>query len=167
MARLLVLWLLSEHAMHGYQIKKALSDNGIAFWFALEDASIYSVLRTLTKNGYAEELPREQSGRRPPRTKYRITRSGRRYYRGLLTEALARPTMPVAPIDVALAARGDLDPNVVSQSLAARTKSLQVLKAQMESARKAAPAAALVDRNLALVRAELTWLGQLDQSTIT
>jgi DNA-binding PadR family transcriptional regulator len=167
MARLLVLWLLSEHPMHGYQIKKALSDDGMAFWFALEDASIYSVLRTLAKNGYAEELPTEQHGNRPPRTRYRITRSGRRFYRHLLADALANPTMPTAPIDVALAARGDLDSNAVSEALATRSKSLHVLEAQIESARSAAPAAAIVDRNLALVRAELSWLGQLDHATIT
>ncbi len=167
MARLLVLWLLSEHPMHGYQIKKALSDDGIAFWFGLEDASIYSVLRTLTKNGYAQELPAEQSGNRPQRTKYRITASGRRHYRHLLAEALAHPTPPVAAVDVALAARGDLDPTAISEALATRTKSLHGLEAEIEAARAAAPAAAIVDRNLALVQAELSWLNELDHSTIT
>lgn len=167
MAPLLVLWLLSEHPMHGYQIKKALSDDGMAFWFGLEDASIYSVLRTLTKNGYAQELPSEQEGNRPPRTRYRITASGRRHYRRLLTEALAHPTPSIAPVDVALAARGDLAATAVSEALAVRTKSLHALEADIEAARSAAPTAAIVDRNLALVRAELNWLTELDHSTIT
>lgn len=167
MARLLVLWILSEHPMHGYQIKKALSDEGMSFWFGLEDASIYSVLRTLAKNGYAQELPSEQAGNRPRRTRYRITPAGRRYYRNLLAEALAQPTPSIAAVDVALAARGDLDSATVSEALATRTKSLHELEAQIEAARAAAPAPAMVDRNLALVRAELAWLAELDHATIT
>lgn len=167
MARLLVLWLLSEQPMHGYQIKKALSDDGMAFWFGLEDASIYSALRTLTKNGYAQELPTEQPGNRPPRTRYRITASGRQHYRYLLTEALKHPTPPIAAIDVALAARGDLDATTISEALATRTKSLHTLEEKIEAARSAAPATAIVDRNLTLVRAELRWLSELDHSTIT
>ena len=51
MARLLVLWLLSERSSYGYEIKKALGGQGTALWFRLDDASIYSALRTLTKHG--------------------------------------------------------------------------------------------------------------------
>ena len=47
--RLLVLWLLSEQPLHGYRIKRALDDEGLAFWFPVEFASIYSLLRTLVK----------------------------------------------------------------------------------------------------------------------
>ena len=55
MARLLVLWILSERASYGYEIKKALTDQGMAFWFGLEDASVYQVLRTLVDH-YRVEL---------------------------------------------------------------------------------------------------------------
>lgn len=65
-----------------------------------ESLLAYSVLRTLTKNGHAQELPTEQPGNRLPRTRYRITPSGRRYYRHLLAEALALPTPPIAVVDV-------------------------------------------------------------------
>ena len=89
MARLLVLWLLNERPMHGYEIKKSLSDAGMRFWFGLEDASIYSVLRTLAKHGYAVASAPEQQGNRPARTRYEITTEGRRHYRQLLEQAYA------------------------------------------------------------------------------
>ena len=167
MARLLVLWLLAERSSYGYEIKKALSDEATGFWFSLDDASIYSALRTLTKHGHTKQLGTEQEGRRPQRTRYAITSSGRRYYRSLLVDALATPSLPVAPVDVALAARGDLDPTAVSEALARRATSLDELATGIEAARLSTPSPAIASRNLALVDAERAWLAALDQSTIT
>jgi DNA-binding PadR family transcriptional regulator len=167
MGRLLVLWLLSEQPMYGYEIKKALTNGGMAFWFGLEDASIYSVLRTLTKNGFAKELDAEQSGNRPVRTRYSITSSGQQYYRTLLREAMTTVALPISPFDVALAARGDLGPAVVAQALDTRLASLRELEDAIDATRSAAPNTAIVERNLALVVAERTWLETLDHRTIT
>lgn len=167
MARLLVLWLLNERPMHGYQIKKALTDDGMAFWFQLEDASIYSVLRTLAKKGFATEQSDQTIETGRPRTVYRITPEGRAYYRSLLSDALAAPPSTVGPVDVALSAQGDLDPTTISESLAARGKRLREKIDQMERNRRAAPSSAMVDRNLAVTRAEAEWLDQLDHSSVT
>lgn len=167
MARLLVLWLLNERSMHGYEIKKSLSDDGVRFWFGLEDASIYSVLRTLSKNGFAEAAEPERRGNRPARTRYAITAAGRQHYRWLLAKALSTPTLPLGPIDVALAARGDLDPSVVGENLAARAKALHELLEQIDRARPAAPNPAIVDRNRSIVEAEQAWLERLDHASIS
>lgn len=166
MARLLVLWLLSERPSYGYEIKKALSDEAMAFWFGLDDASIYSVLRTLTKHDHVREVGIEQDGKRPKRTRYAITSQGREYYRRLLAEALATPSLPIAPVDVALAARGDLDAAAVSEALAMREKSLHELEAQITAATSGAPSPAIPSRNMAIVRAEREWLATIDQSSI-
>lgn len=167
MARLLVLWLLSERSSYGYEIKKALSDDATAFWFSLDDASIYSALRTLTKHGHAREVGSEQDGRRPPRTRYAITAKGRRHYRQLLVEALATPSLPIAAVDVALAARGDLDATAVSEALSRRAKALDDLVDGIERARPGTPSPEIAKRNLAIVQAERAWLATLDQSSIT
>jgi DNA-binding PadR family transcriptional regulator len=167
MARLLVLWILSERASYGYEIKKALTDGGTAFWFGLDDTSIYSALRTLVKHGYAREVGIEQPGARPPRTRYEITAAGRRHYRELLIEALATPRPPTAPIDVALAAHGDLDEATVRAALDRRNAALSDLEAGIHGAAAAAPGRAIVDRHLAAVRAEREWLARLDPATIT
>lgn len=167
MTRLLVLWLLAERSLTGYEIKKALTDDGTRFWFSLEDGSIYSALRTLTKHGHAEIVATEQEGNRPTRTRYRITPRGREHYRDLLVAAIETPTLPVASIDVALAARGDLDPTTVSIALAARAKALHRLIDALETNRAAAPSAAVADRNRSLLQAELDWLDELDHRLAT
>lgn len=167
MARLLVLWLLSERSLTGYEIKKALTNDGMSFWFGLEVGSIYSVLKTLAKHGHIAMVATEKPGRRPTRTRYRITATGRHHYRSLLVEALATPVAPIAPIDVALAARGDLDPTEVGTALARRAKTLDEQLGAIERYRTAAPAHAIADRNKAVVAAERDWLAQLDQSSIT
>ncbi|MEL6891801.1 MAG: PadR family transcriptional regulator [Actinomycetota bacterium] len=167
MTRLLILWLLAERPLTGYEIKKALTDQGMRFWFELEDGSIYSALRTLTKHGHTRIVGTEQEGNRPQRTRYRITAAGKRHYRQLLIDALRTPALPVAPIDVALAAQGDLDPTAVTEALAARTKRLRELGDHIDVHRTAAPSGALVDRNQALVHAELEWLARLDHRTTT
>lgn len=153
--------------MHGYEIKKALADAGMSFWFALEDASIYSVLRTLAKRGYARELGLERVGSRPERRRYAITESGRGYYRDLLVDALATVALPVAPVDVALAARGDLAADVVAEALDARRAALARLGDMIERHRRAAPSGAIADRAHGLVQAEQQWLDRLDLTSIT
>lgn len=167
MTRLLVLWLLNERPSYGYEIKKAVSDQTMAFWFALDDASIYSALRTLTKHGHIRQTGTEREGQRPKRTRYAITPQGKQYYRQLLTEALATPSLPIAPVDVALAARGDLDATAVSEALARRAKSLDELEALIEAATPGSPSAAIATRNMAIINAEQRWLAELDQSSIT
>ena len=66
MTRLLILWLLAERPMHGYRIAKILSAPALAYWFHVEDASIYSMLRTLVKTGLARIEPEEDHLRRVP-----------------------------------------------------------------------------------------------------
>ena len=60
LTRLLVLWLLSEGRLHGYQIKKILDDDTLRFWFPDEFGSIYSVLRTLERHGYVTPVAVER-----------------------------------------------------------------------------------------------------------
>ncbi|HJV94902.1 MAG TPA: PadR family transcriptional regulator [Albitalea sp.] len=162
--RLLVLWLLAEQPLHGYRIKRALDDAGLAFWFPVEFASIYSVLRTLVKNGHAEELGLEQDGARPERMQYRITRQGRAHYRELLARAWAEPEPPAERVQVALAALPDLPPPQLEAALHQRKQALVERLAQCEALRRAAPHPAMVERTRALARADLQWLEQFAQS---
>ncbi|HUG22432.1 PadR family transcriptional regulator [Piscinibacter sp.] len=158
--RLLVLWLLAEQPLHGYRIKRALDDEGLSFWFPVEFASIYSVLRTLVKNGHAEERALEQEGARPERTLYAITRSGRAHYRELLERAWAELESPAERVQAALAALPDLPPDRLHAALHARKQALVERLAQCDALQRAAPHPAMVRRTLALTRAELDWLEQ-------
>ena len=156
--RLLVLWLLSEQPLHGYRIKRALDDEGLSFWFPVEFASIYSVLRTLVKNGHAEELGLEQEGARPERMLYRISREGRAHYRELLRRAWSEPESPAERVQVALAALPDLPAPQLHAALHARKQALVERLAQCDALQRAAPQPAMVQRTKALTRADLQWL---------
>ncbi len=162
--RLLILWLLSEQPLHGYRIKRALDDEGLAFWFPVEFASIYSVLRTLVKNGHAEEVGLEQDGARPERMLYRISRQGRVHYRELLARAWAELEPPAERVQVALAALPDLPVPQLRGALHQRKQALVERLAQCDALQRAAPHPAMVERTQALARADLRWLEQFAQS---
>jgi DNA-binding PadR family transcriptional regulator len=161
MARLLVLWLLSEHSMHGYQIKKTLTDSGQRFWFDLEDASIYSVLRTLVRQGHAVEAETEAAHTKRPRTRYAITTQGRQHYEQLLLTAVRSVPSFTQPVDVALASLGDMTSADFADSLAQREDGVAQRLAELERAARSAPAPALVDRHRRHLTAELDWVRSL------
>jgi DNA-binding PadR family transcriptional regulator len=155
---LLVLWLLAEQPHHGYSIRKILSDAGLSFWFPVEDASIYSMLRSLVKGGFARELRSEREGRRPKRTLYAITPEGRAHYAELLRRAWRETASITDPVQVAFAAHGDLPDREVEQLAQDRAASLRARLERISELRTAAPAQEMADRETARVRAELNWL---------
>ena len=91
MARILILWLLSESPLHGYRIQQALRSDAMKLWFELRDASIYSMLRSLLKQGWAAIEGDEREGNRPARRVYRITKNGRAELQRALAGSLAGP----------------------------------------------------------------------------
>lgn len=158
LTRLLVLWLLSEQSLHGYRIKKILDDEALRFWFPVEYASIYAVLRSLVRGGYVEAVAVEREGQRPERTRYGITGEGRRHLAELLERAWRELPSAGDPLALALAARSDLeDESRVPELLAARRDGLRERLERLESQARSAPAPEMVDRLRALTRAELGW----------
>jgi DNA-binding PadR family transcriptional regulator len=159
LTRLLVLWLLSEQSLHGYRIKKILDDEGLRFWFPVEYASIYAVLRTLVRGGYVESVAVEREGQRPERTRYAITAAGRSHLAGLLERAWQELPPVGDPFALALAARSDLpDERKVPTLLTARLQALRERLARLNALERAAPAPEMVQRQRALAEAEAAWV---------
>jgi DNA-binding PadR family transcriptional regulator len=162
LTRLLVLWLLSEQPLHGYRIKKILDDDGLRFWFPVEYASIYAVLRSLVRGGHVEPVAVEREGQRPERTRYAITADGRRHLSELLERAWRELPAIGDPLGLALAARSDLeDESRVPELLAARRDALRERLATLDAQARSAPAAEMVTRQRALAEAELSWTDDL------
>ena len=85
MLELAILGLLKERAMHGYQLKKRLSDTLGSFW-QVSYGSLYPALRRLQREAAVEMIfPREQVGRR--KNVYRITDKGEALFAELLERA--------------------------------------------------------------------------------
>ncbi len=160
MARLLVLWLLAEGPLHGYRIQKILGDPGLAFWFRVEDASIYAMLRSLVKQGLARIQGEEREGQRPSRTVYRITPAGRKALRQDL-EAGWRALEPSREVfAVALAAADELEAEEIRQLLAERRAALSGRRARLGRVARSAPSGLLARREAALLDAEIAWLAR-------
>ncbi len=154
MARLIVLWLLAERELSGYDIRRAL-DGDLRLWFELEDGSIYSVLNTLTRRGWVTETG-EHTQRGAVR--YRITAAGRDEYRRLLRHALTNVPSGATPLDVALAATGDLPEREVAELLRERRSTIERTAAEIEAGRRSAPSGDIADRRRSMLAAELAWL---------
>jgi DNA-binding PadR family transcriptional regulator len=81
---LAVLGLLKESSMHGYQLKKSLSDTLGPFW-VVSYGALYPALKRLRVQGAVEQVyPKTQVGRR--RNVYRITEVGERIFAELLSK---------------------------------------------------------------------------------
>ncbi|MDA0168528.1 PadR family transcriptional regulator [Solirubrobacter taibaiensis] len=81
----------------GYAIRKRLVEQGVEAWGGVSVASIYSVLKTLTKHGALEELE-DPTGVRRNTKAYRTTEAGRREFEVLWRRALETvdPARPLA-----------------------------------------------------------------------
>src|SRR3989441_459829 len=85
MLEMAILGLLKERAMHGYQLKKRLSDTLGSFW-QVSYGSLYPALKRLQREAALEMIfPREQVGRR--KNVYRITEKGEALFAELLERA--------------------------------------------------------------------------------
>jgi DNA-binding PadR family transcriptional regulator len=155
--RILVLWLLAERPLHGYRIKRILEDDALAFWFPIEFASIYSVLRTLERHGYVSSVGVEQEGARPQRTKYAITPAGRGYLTGLLEKSWRGLPPPGTAVDAALVARPELAADQLPALVGERADALRERLGILDRVAAGSPSAELVTRQRLLIEAELQW----------
>lgn len=90
MLELAVLGLLKESSMHGYQLKKSLSETLGPFW-QVSYGALYPALKRLRAHGAVEQVyPKTQVGRR--RNVYRITEEGERQFAELLATGGERET---------------------------------------------------------------------------
>lgn len=81
----------------GYAVRKHLLDQGADAWGGVSVASIYSVLRTLTRHGHLEELD-DPTGVRRATKAYRTTTTGRAELHALWRRAIETidPARPLA-----------------------------------------------------------------------
>jgi PadR family transcriptional regulator AphA len=73
--RYVILGLLADGPMSGYDVKR-LVDRRLRFFWSESYGQIYPQLKRLAADGWAEQLPADAEGGRPKRT-YRITPAGR------------------------------------------------------------------------------------------
>jgi DNA-binding PadR family transcriptional regulator len=161
---LLVLGLLMDRPMHGYEISQVIGKEEIRGWLSVSITSIYYALNKLKKNGSIMETV-HTSETSPERTVYHITDSGRQVFFGLMEKSLASSDRPYLDFDLAVYFINRLPQTSVTTLLAKRRKFLQEwldsLLVSLESARELSnnsPGLAILEHSDAFLRMEVEWL---------
>jgi len=122
--RLVVLGLLQERPLHGYEIKHIIQDH-MGDWTSIAFGSIYFALKKLTEEGMVEIAATEQDGNRPSRTVYAVTDAGRAEFLRLLRELWEAPERQYFATDLGLFFMDALSTDELLGHLAGRIESLE------------------------------------------
>jgi DNA-binding PadR family transcriptional regulator len=90
---LVVLGLLNEEPMHGYQLYHEIDKRNMEAWAQVNLASVYNTLDRL-RRAKMVEAKKEKPGRMPEREVFHITSQGKRKLASLVEEAITDDRMP-------------------------------------------------------------------------
>ena len=165
---LAVMNLLAEHPMHPYEMKSKMKERGHDQVIRLKGGSIYDTVERLESGGFIQAQETSREGRRPERTVYAITETGREEIMAWLRELLAQPVNEYPQFGAALAFFAALDQDEVVRLLKVRTALLEGQAAGEEKQLKSfmemgLPRLFLVEGEygLAMKRAEVDWVRKL------
>jgi DNA-binding PadR family transcriptional regulator len=164
-----VLGLLGEEQLYGYQILERFRERGMEHWARVGRASVYQALHRLEREGFITGRTQGR-GEGPDRRVYRISRSGRDRLREALRERLAGGHTAQSEAGVALGLAHSLGPSGVRGAIGSRQaevseliRSVDADRAGLRAARApgAQVARRMLDLQAAYLRAERTWLAVL------
>ena len=165
---LAVMNLLVEHPMHPYEMKSKMKERGHDQVIRLKGGSIYDTVERLESGGFIQAQETSREGRRPERTVYAITETGREEIMAWLRELLAQPVNDYPQFAAALAFFAALDQVEVVRLLKVRIALLEGQAAAEEKQLKnfmelGLPRLFLVEGEyaLAMKRAEVDWVRKL------
>ena len=165
---LAVMNLLVEHPMHPYEMKSKMKERGHDHVIRLKGGSIYDTVERLESGGFIQAQETSREGRRPERTVYAITDTGREGIMAWLRELLAQPVNEYPQFGAALAFFAALDQDEVVRLLKVRTALLEGQAAGEEKQLKTfiemgLPRLFLVEGEygVAMKRAEVDWVRKL------
>jgi len=161
---LLVLGLLMDKPMHGYEISQVIKTEGIDNWFNVSMATIYYSLNKLRNQGLVAETKYQEAGS-PARSVFRLTEAGREAFFEAMDKSLSSQERPYFDYDL-----GILMLNKVprDRALALMEERLKFLEEWADSSQVALLAAqqrgnsplhlAILEHDAAYARLEADWL---------
>ena len=161
--QLLLLGILQEGKMHGYQLNEYISHT-MGSYTDLKKPTAYYTLEKLEKDGYIQkEL--ERQGKRPERHVYEITEKGRSCFVELLREHLRSYTRTYYADDVGIAFIDLLPTDEARQLLAEKRDKVRTLLNQFREHPKVGKNwRHVANHNIVHLEADLTWLnGVIDE----
>jgi len=106
---LAIMNLLLERPMHPYEMKILMKQRGHDEVIKLKGGSIYDTVERLERGGFIESQETSREGRRPERTVYALTESGRDELRTWMREIVSEPAREFPQFAAALAFIAGLD----------------------------------------------------------
>lgn len=166
--RLVILGLLQNHPMYGYELKSMIEDH-MADWTSIAFGSIYFALNKLSEEGLITKVATEQEGNRPSRTVYEITDEGRKEFMLLLRNQWTEVKQEYYDFDIALFFQEYLPTAEIISMLNGKVHGLEAAIKHLEGHRAESlanaevprTAAAIFDHSLVHMKAELEWLKSL------
>ncbi len=123
---LAVLATVAERPSHPYEISTKLRTRGKESSIKINFGSLYSVVESLAKHGLIEAQETVRDGKRPERTIYAITESGRAELEDWLAELISTPKKEYTSFEAALSLAAGLAPDELSRLLVNRATRLRM-----------------------------------------
>jgi DNA-binding PadR family transcriptional regulator len=157
---LLLLGLLRQQEMHGYQLYEFI-DRDLATCTDLKKPTAYYLLNKMAEDGWINEA-QVRDGNRPTRRVYHLTPQGEKAYQRLLRENLASYTPTIFPGDAGLAFVDSLGPKEAASLLEKRRSALAAALLEVQEAPEHRGSKQFViDHQVRHLRAELDWLDEV------
>jgi DNA-binding PadR family transcriptional regulator len=162
--RLVLLGLLSERPLYGYEIKQIIEEH-MGDWTSIAFGSIYFALDKLAEEEFVKKIGTEQPGNRPSRSVYEISDTGRAEFFRLMRESWQTVEREYFDIDVCLFFMDRLPEQEVQKYLQTRInrleKSLEYLlmheKEQTSNPNIPVQAVAIFNHTKTHLQSELDW----------
>lgn len=172
LTRLMALGTLARHGpQHGHQIRRRAELTNVGEWGGVSVGALYRELRSMEGTGLVRQVRTEVVGRRPARTVYEITETGRAELAALRDQAIQHTGMGTDPLGVALTFGTDgMDPGELRAALRARRDRLAASSAKISGDRERLLAcghigvlgAAIMRRGALHLETEARWHDELD-----
>jgi DNA-binding PadR family transcriptional regulator len=165
-----VLELLDEEPMHPYEMASRMRARHHDEFIRLNFGTLYHTVGQLERHGWIQPVEREKEGRRPERTVYKLTDSGREVLMRTLGELLRHPRREYPHFAAGLMFMHHLDAGEAAAHLRERAASLDAIIAKFQSVlalllEKGVSRLALieVEHKIAMLEAERDWVRKLER----
>ncbi len=130
---LAVLACLTEHPMHPYEMATTLRERGKDQSIKLNYGALYTVVEALQQHGLIVAQETEREGRRPERTVYHLTETGRLELIDWISELISRPVKEYTQFEAGLSLIPVLPPEDAAALLTQRCARLEMEIVQKRS----------------------------------
>jgi DNA-binding PadR family transcriptional regulator len=165
-----ILTLLDERPMHPYEMAATMRDRHQDEFIRLNFGTLYHTVEVLERDGWVVPVEREKEGRRPERTIYKLTESGRDVLLRSLSELLARPMREYPHFVAGLMFMHHLEAEQAARNLGERTAALDAhidklgrVLSELRTRGLTRLSLIEVEHKIAMLEAERNWVRKLER----